>query len=379
MAKDTEEAAPDYSPRTGTDTDAGTFTYYDPATNTFKVKDTNPDDPFANKIGDNYIWGWTPEGDRVIMSRPEEGTYYSAEMGDNNWDVAIGQNPNPVPNPADNPYYNPYGGMNRDQPAPDPTPPALDRPQDSVGPGYEGVLPPDTSTRPQPVYQPPQPGTGSNTIERLPWGGGGSSGVDPVGGPSGALNSDNPLIGWDASTNKDFYQQQFKDMRDRSGSENQQALAASLRAQEIKDAGPAEATDPWAWAGGSEQFAPVVGGAPEGVDPNSWTLNPQYGWEQGTTNAQILGDLGGIFNTDEQAMLNKHQQNPNNNWNESTYWSSAPRDQVYDSMFGGANKQDPNWTNVLQKIYNNVWTQPGTAPTPGGMNVPAGYASPTNA
>jgi len=161
-----------------------------------------------------------------------------------------------------------------------------------------------------------------------------------------------------------------------------------MRAQQLgqQDAGNAAAAyqapeqaalaDPWA---NSNLPEVVVGGAnaDPNWDPNEWGLtNPEWA---GQTNQQILTDMGTIFSDEEQSMLGEAAKH--NDWNTSQYWGGTDRDALYNTMLGsgGSGQSSPEWMGVKQKIYNNLFTQQGDQPTPGGMNVPTGYASPTNA
>ena len=81
-----------------------------------------------------------------------------------------------------------------------------------------------------------------------------------------------------------------------------------------------------------------------------------------------------VLNTDEIAIMNAHWANnpesaANNNW-----LTSNP--QALSGQFGSTGDVSPEFTNVMQKVFNNLYTQTGGGS--GGISVPAGYANPVN-
>ena len=181
------------------------------------------------------------------------------------------------------------------------------------------------------------------------------------------------LMGYESSSNKDFYQQQFANMRGQEAGNDAREAAAAIRAQESANAPPPEASDPWAWANLPE----VQMGGTVAATPIEWGLNSNYGINKDMTNRQAVGAIAPVLNTDEIAIMNKHWQDApqaadNNNWLTSDPQRlSAAFSQNTDKTVS------PEFTNVMQKVFNNLYTQTGGGT--GGINVPAGYANPIGA
>jgi hypothetical protein len=212
----------------------------------------------------------------------------------------------------------------------------------------------------------------------LDWGGGQQQTVAPVGGGGqlGQMPTDNPLIGYEGSTNRDFYQQQFKDMRDRRASEINMERAAALRAQEAKNAPSAAPTDPWAWAGGSASMAPQVAGGTAN-EPYTWDL--REGVTAGeTTNQQIVDLLGqrDLLSPADLKAFGRHQQN-DPNWATATDWSKYQSPDKFMSTFSAGNPNvSPEFTDIMGNVANSLWTRSDLTPT-GGPAAAPGYALPT--
>jgi hypothetical protein len=387
---ETGGAAPDSAyetegQKTGTWDNGEKVTIFDSNTGQYQTIDVDPNDPFAFK-NDNPDIGYfqNQEGDYVYGVKPTQ-TYTVGGVDDTS--SYEGVNPNWTPTVI--PDLNGIGG---------------DRQVDgSVGPNIGGQRTPDNTNIGGGVdagdpfgWQ----GSPSNDIEGnivpggtadpnsrptyersgVPWtpsdpfSGVVNGGVQGVGtaAPQATASRDNPLQGYESSSNKDYYQKQFQNMRAQQlGQQDAGNAAAAYQA-------PAQSAlaDPWA---NSNLPEVVVGGANDDPnwDPNEWGLtNPDWA---GQTNQQILTDMGTIFNDSEQAMLGEAAKS--NDWNTSQYWGGTDRDALYNTMLGsgGSGQSSPEWMGVKQKIYNNLFTQQGDQPTPGGMNVPTGYASPTNA
>ena len=176
--------------------------------------------------------------------------------------------------------------------------------------------------------------------------------------------------GYESSSNKDFYQKQFQDMRTQEAGNDMRELGAAIRAQEAANAPAPEATDPWGWANLPE----VQMGGSVGATPIEWGLNPNI--TSGMTNQQVVGALGGIFNTDEAAMMAEHfRDNPDSA--SATRWSTAGSPAPLLGNMGTNSELSPNFANVLQKVFNNTYTQTGGGT--GGISVPDGYANPIGA
>lgn len=213
------------------------------------------------------------------------------------------------------------------------------------------------------------------TNENLGQGGGAIGGGGGGGGNApGANIPSTPLQGYESSSNRDFYQRQFANMNDQQNQEA--AMAAAIRNQAPAEQGPAFGGDPWSWANLPE----VVSGAGSddpNYDPNAWILNPAYGFTAGdTTHADIVRQLGGLrtFNDEDRNWFGDLlSENPD--MEDYTLWA-RDRDKAYNQVASGG--LSPDAKDRVNRLLNNVWIQQGDAPTPGGMNVPAGYASPTN-
>ena len=154
--------------------------------------------------------------------------------------------------------------------------------------------------------------------------------------------------------------------------------AAAIRNRTPEAPGPAFGGDPWSWT----DLPEVVqgGGNPEGdpnFNPNEWILNPAYGFESGvTTHADIVRQLDNLRAFDEQDRNwfgDLLAENPD--MENYTLWA-RDRDQALNQVATGG--LSPDAQNRVNTLLNNVWVQQGDAPTAGGFNVPAGYASPTN-
>lgn len=220
----------------------------------------------------------------------------------------------------------------------------------------------------------PNPQNPASTVNES-FGSGGGAVTGPAAQPGNLLDAITPeKTGYESSSNKDFYQRQMQEMRTAQSGQKLQDLAAAMRRQEAAQAPQGEpfGGDPWSWAnlpevqmGGSAQATPI-----------EWGLNEAYGINPNMTNRQAVGALSPVLNTDEIAIMNAHWANAppsatNNNW-----LTSNP--QALSAQFS-ANASDtvsPEFTNVMQKIFNNLYTQTGGGT--GGISVPDGYANPVN-
>jgi len=218
--------------------------------------------------------------------------------------------------------------------------------------------------------------------------------VAPIGENSMIESLRPDLIGYESSSNKDFYQQQFQDMRTQEASndfreDNARALAAKpqstrgtatdeefytwLNTDEgrdwyANDYTPGENannnfTDPWAWADLPE--VQMGTGQPDSLGTQIG-LNQNYNWGPGTSNTDIISSLSGSLGGDALDYLNK-----NNNLSDAPSFldQSAFGDYVQND-----NPNDSGYGKALNKLYNQVWTPQGTSAP--GANVPVGYASP---
>ena len=375
----------DQSAKTGTDVAAGTTTYYDPDSGSYKTV------PYEGgfEYKDDYEWTMV-DGARTYTKKSDTPSK-TVPVGDNNFDKVYEGTPGyeDIQIPWDQPDYDPWVGR-------DPNTGGVIRYPVGEAPdrGGQGYDPIDLT----PGYSPPQepnaptnseigwevPGRDQfNIIERDPLDpvtgfpirpedrliGGGSSGVDAPTGVAPPTSGAIQKFGYEGyGPNKDFYQQQFADMRMRDASERAAAYAASLRA------GPQEqeAVDPWGWVEGG---LPTVyeAGANSDFDPNAMVLNQGYGLEGGMTNRQIIDRMSGIFDKDEMETLKRHMTNAPN------FGSSQFLGSGYENV---ADNWAPNsgagFGAVMAKLLRNTYMPAGDVATPGGQMVPVGYASPTN-
>ena len=146
--------------------------------------------------------------------------------------------------------------------------------------------PADPNSRP--VYERGDPFIGS-VNDTFGANAGGMNTLDP-GYQSNIQGNDLERFGYDSSSNQDFYQRQFADMRaqqmrqdDREGQAREAATAAANAPQ-----GEAFGGDPWAWANLPDI---VQGGGGAGQDPNAWIFNPNYGINEQTTNSELMLSL----------------------------------------------------------------------------------------
>ena len=284
----------------------------------------------------------------------------------------------------ENYYYNDYSGT-----AVEGVPGWAGSPADGLSLGGPGPAPATPAQEgqdpfsPPPNYQPsggnglPNGGiplgykgwTGQQPRQGVDYGGVGVGGTTPnmpAGGLEGLINSMRPdLTGYESSSNKDFYQKQFQDMRTQQNGQRFNELGAAIRAQEAAqaDKGQAFGGDPWSWT----TLPQVMTGGKVAATPIEWGLNPNYAWDEGVSNTKILQDISPVLSEADQLYLNK---NP---------ISGAPSFTDQDAFRNFINTDHPNdkgYTSVLNKIYNNVW-QP-TGGNEGGIAVPAGYANPIN-
>jgi hypothetical protein len=239
-----------------------------------------------------------------------------------------------------------------------------------------------------PVYEPPRlpdppTDTGTGVDTTTDWGTG--TGVTPTTGNDDFGNQPLPgLIGYESSSNKDFYQKQFQDLRAQTmRQQGAEQLASQYddpigtgpfdgmsrreldKLEELKGLSPQQIeslNDPWGWAGGSEQFAPSIsdGSAAPAAD---WTMNSQY---EGLDDASIARQAMtlGAFNEEDSRLMEGFLPQ----W-EGTYQfrnSGSP------GTFAANNSGlAPKNQATIGKILNQVYSQGQAGPT-----VAAGYANP---
>jgi len=364
MAKDTEQETVPYenpNQKTGYWDDNSHVTMFDPNTGEYITKKVDPDNIFEfNPKNDQTSWGMV-DGERTLIYTGNGG-YLEGGMeyaGDNNWDWVYGAPPNvsDTPPPLTNGMDRETGGQVGGDPnwvppepvdkwAPDPTEPPTGG--GGTTPGYEFDPDRETGTGGGGGGDPFTPPTGGGDT-----GGGGGGTAPPI--DWGDL-FDIPLQGWEASTNKDFYQDQFRDMRMRREGEGIKEFAAAIRRQESENAPTPEMGDPWAWAGGESQFTPTVG---TGFDA-TWTMPDRY---LNQDNASIIAMQGNDY-------LSKHPD----------FLAQAPdftlenREDVLSYLNSNPYTRDKGWVQAVNDLGRGLYTQLGD--TVGGLPVPEGYASP---
>lgn len=179
------------------------------------------------------------------------------------------------------------------------------------------------------------------------------------------------LQGWEASTNKDFYQKQFQSLGAQRNAMQQAEIAAAVRAQNAANRPPAEPEDPWGWA----NLPQVQMGGSVAASPIEWGLNSNYGITEGMTNRDAVGAMSQLLTPQEQAMMTQHWQDSPATA-QGTRWTTAGSPTALLGSLGQNSTLSPEFANTLQKVFNNIYTQTGGGT--GGISVPEGYANPVN-
>jgi hypothetical protein len=365
--------------------DGSAVTFYDPGSQSYLTEAIDPSDPFAFKNENNLGYYQNDQGDYVYGVMPT-----SIWGGDGSDDTTYQEGVDPNWQPRSRPDMNGIGGdvqlddqgniIGRGdnyggQRDPFNTPIVPEGGTGGIGDFYawqgsdshdqQGNViaggPADPNSRP--VYNRGDPWVGSN-----PWVNptvSGAQNVDNIteGGP---INTNNPLQGYESSSNKDFYQQQFQDLRARQIRQGQaQQDAANYQAPEPQPIG-----DPWESFNLPEVF---VAGAQEGYDPNQLALNPAYA---GMDNSQIVSQLSNQqqWTDEDQRWLQDYLGTGVGNDNYSFIGDrEGEASRIAEGGYSDQNK------GRLTDVLNTIWQPQGQLPTPGGQIVPQGYASPTNA
>jgi hypothetical protein len=201
------------------------------------------------------------------------------------------------------------------------------------------------------------------------FGSGGNNTVDP--GYGVGAGPDVPLQGYESSTNKDFYQQQFANMRSQQmRNQEREGMAYDAR-QQAASQDPFEFNSETAfdWYNGGEGLPEVQMGTGQGTE-GEWSLN-DWATAGETSNADILraaldkstfgeGNValaegllagGGMDNDFSWAQF----ENPNS---------------VIEAFDGGYGTENEN---MVRAALNNAFTQ-----APGGPSTPVGYAKPVS-
>ena len=134
------------------------------------------------------------------------------------------------------------------------------------------------------------------------------------------------------------------------------------------------------WASMGIQPAQTAGGElPEGVDPESYMFNTDYDFGKGTTNSDLVSQLGSLWTTSENNLWDAFSNNGSvggagNTWGDSKYTASFDDPGSFMEAFRANNPGAvPEWTDLNQKLANNVWSKAGDVYSDG---IPAGYAAP---
>lgn len=208
--------------------------------------------------------------------------------------------------------------------------------------------------------------TGSQPVQGVDYAGIGVEGTQPIGGLEDLMAQLTPeKTGYESSSNKDFYQKQFQDMRTQEAGNDMREWAAAIKAQEAAAAPQGEAFggDPWSWT----TLPQVMTGGTVAATPVEWGLNPDFAWGDDVTNQQILQDINPRLSESEQLYLNKNPLTDAPSFTDQT---------AFRDFINTDHPNDKGYTSVLNKIYNNVWQ--ATGGNEGGIAVPEGYANPIN-
>lgn len=170
-----------------------------------------------------------------------------------------------------------------------------------------------------------------------------------------------------SSSNRDFYRKQFQDMEGQQNVQKFKEFAAALRANEAQNKPAPAPTDPWAWA----NLPKVQTGGTVAATPIEWGLNPAYGINSGMTNQQATGAMSSVLTPEESAMMAQHWKDNPTGATQNNWLTAGSPNVLQGQLAGGIS---PEFTNTLQKVFNNIYTQTGGGT--GGVSVPNGYANP---
>jgi hypothetical protein len=334
--------------------DSSAVTLWNPATQSYETQNVNPDDPFEfNPRGSEYGYYYNSQGDYVLGRTPDgelPGTSPSGDPG------VVYENLVPEwlgGEVTDSGINRENGGPNYSNGPPTPNP-------DYVAPGAGNISPiggaPMDGNAPLP---PPRP----LVNDTLGQGGGAVGGVatNPY---SDVQGSDLNKFGYESSSNKDFYQRQFADLRAqqmRQQNAEGQAQQAGAAAQQAQAGQEAFGGDPWSWANLPEvQVSQGAGTGPRTLD---------VGYE-GLNNADAFARASPYLSEGAQEWFPRLMSD-NANTGSDTEWAGAGYDaNLNNTSTGGL---APSGQGFMRELYNTMYTSPA------GGDIPAGYASPTNA
>ena len=175
--------------------------------------------------------------------------------------------------------------------------------------------------------------------------------------------------------NKEFYQQQFVNLlRDEQGYRARQKEAQGIR-QDALNGDPFEpppTDEMWSWVNDNQGLPEVTVGGGQQSTPIEWGLNSDYGITSDMNNRQAVGAMSQLLTPQEQSMMSTHfMDNPE--VAAGNRWVTAGSPQALLGNAGTNSPLSPEFSNTLQKVWNNIYKSSGG---PSGPNVPEGYASP---
>ena len=352
--------APDFEYSTGFSSDNQYVKVYNPVTGQMDVIPTGGDWLAWNPKNDNTSWGFDPDGNRVLMRTDIEGWEDYTAFNPEYEGIQAGYQP------EDTVYTKRDLSLG-------------DRPNEDGSYGKDETV--EAPTTKQPGDYPTSGGGGSTGGGGGSYGG--SSGFDPTySGPSGTqgvapdvdLGEGAPGDGYfdpqgfGNSTNEDFYAFQSSAQRVQALRNAMREQQARKNAQEAANAPAPEPTDPWAWAGGGDQFKPIIG--TDMYDPNGDMIrNPNAPWEVGTSNADLLRQFSdfGVFD--------KYDSDRMNEWINSQDKTGSTNWSTWDANSGNPNPF-LNGNPFIDDLFNAMWVNPGDIREFGQPTTPYGYASP---
>ena len=364
---------------TGTYGDNQYAQVFNPMTGQYETRTASGSDPFEfSTRGDAYGRGTVNgiQGQLIDTSDPNYGsTGAKVNVGDGNLDWTYGATPEPPPAPHTGPLS--LGGP----------PSGVGGPAPGGGGGTTG---PGGNTRPdlpQPPGGPIVDWTGEGNQADTSWnwdyfapkqqGDGAWGGYDQdyqaferyqpgMKSPWGMPNLE--------GGNKEFYQQQFVNLlRDEQGYRARQKEAQGIRQDALNDPfTPPPSDQMFNWANGGKGLADVTVGGGQQSTPVTWGLNSDYGITSDMNNRQAVGAMSQLLTPQEQSMMSEHFREAPDVASQNN-WLTAGSPQALLGNAGTNSKLSPEFSNTLQKVWNNIYKSSGG---PSGPNVPEGYASP---
>jgi hypothetical protein len=346
---------------TGFQNDNQAVTTWNPETQQYDYNVIGEDESWRdwNPSSDNTGWYNNSQGDFVLGNTPEGFSQYRPDSLEGGWQEGI--DPQPMIDPSlvgygmgDNGYQT---GITDEMAAANQIPipgagPQPGIPQDN---GYDG----DPFN---PDYYNGQP-VGANQF-----GSGGNNSVDP--GYGVGAGPDVPLQGYESSTNKDFYQQQFANMR-AQGMRNQarEGMAYDAR-QEVANQDPFQFNSDTAfdWYNDGQGLPEVTMGTGQGTE-GAWSVN-DWVTPGETSNADILRAAldKSTFGEGNVNLAEGLLAGPGDMDNDYSWAQFENPNAVIDAMGGGYGTENEN---MVRAALNNTFTQ-----APGGPAAPVGYANP---